>query len=151
MNKLILYTLLLLVLGLIQSQIRSVNLILDVCLALLILGRSREAVIFAFIGGLILDLLGSLLFGIFACTFSAIVFVVLLINRFLGRPWLLMVLLTGLALVLYYFLISFPAFELPSDLSALLVKNLVVIAMLIPVISWSVNEVSKSNSIRRNR
>ena len=149
MKRYLLLTIILLLLSLISYSFTSVNLILIFSLSLLFLGNDKIAAVSGFVGGLFLDLLGVRSFGVMALSLCLVIFLILLVRRFVGKSMISVVVLWVLAILLFDVVLSLPVISFPKEVGRLLIVNFIFGLMCHLTAIW-INELYKGNLLRRN-
>ena len=117
-------------------------------LSFFITDNNELAVKVAFLSGLMLDALGTNVFGQTTLAMTAIFICLMLFKRLLGKSLLFYSAFSILAIVLFDFMIHLPKLLDIKTLLSVVPINLISLVLIFPLVSW-LNELFKKNTIRR--
>ena len=149
MKRYLFLFLIILILALVQSSFSEIYFVLLFSLSFFILDNNEMAVKAVFIGGLVLDLLGTAVFGQFVVAATFVMVFLMLCKRLLGKTLLFYALFSVLAITVFNFMIHLPKLLASKTSVANILVNLVLLVLILPLASW-LNELFKKNTVRRN-
>lgn len=149
MKRYVLLSVIILILAFSQSIFSNSYFVLLFSLSFFIVGNDETAVKTAFIGGVMLDLLGTASFGQFALSATSVMVFLMLFKSLLGKTLLFQFIFAILAIMLFNFMIHLPNLLEIKTLAKSAPANLVFLVLMLPLVSW-INELFKKNTIRRN-
>jgi len=126
--------LVLFIFGLLQSSLINVNFVLIFSMSLFLLGNKDFTPVAFFVSGLMLDLLGTGNFGLYALVMSLILVCITLLKRLFGFGVIVKLIMCLFAFVAFYFVSGFDGTNMLSSQLYLLLKNFIALALIFPFV-----------------
>lgn len=125
----------------------NVNVVVSLIFVLILINKDQEALISAFTGGLILDLISVGIVGVSSLVLVLLVHVSLLIRRHLSKGITVHILLLMLGSVVYKMIAAFPSFEFSAGMLMGSALNVILSGLIYLLIS-SMSHRYKSDEFR---